>query len=173
MRERPVLPWWAGGLCLGAVLLFAVATVKPLGVSTEYVRAAGGVAEIVSPGVGQTNAYFREEKVVFGYAEWLILGVPVGAVVAALASGRLRRRTVPATWAQRFGASAPRRFAAAAGAGFLLLFGARLANGCTSGHILSGLSQLAVSSMLFFVAAFGVAVLTARGIHASRTQVHP
>jgi uncharacterized membrane protein YedE/YeeE len=33
--------------------------------------------------------------------------------------------------------------------GFYLIFGARLAGGCTSGHILSGGMQLALSSLLF------------------------
>ena len=69
-----------------------------------------------------------------------------------------------APWLTRFGASRGKRFAAAALGGFLILFGARLAGGCTSGHILSGVSQLAVSSLLFFVAAFGVAMLAARAL---------
>jgi len=33
--------------------------------------------------------------------------------------------------------------------GFLLIIGARLAGGCTSGHFMSGMSQLAISSMIF------------------------
>ena len=37
---------------------------------------------------------------------------------------------------------------AAAASGFLLLFGARIANGCTSGHGLSGMAQLSVGSMI-------------------------
>lgn len=38
--------------------------------------------------------------------------------------------------------------------GFILIFGARMAGGCTSGHILSGGMQLAVSSLVFAVFAF-------------------
>lgn len=63
------------------------------------------------------------------------------------------------------------RFAAAAAGGFLLLFGARLAGGCTSGHILSGVSQLAISSIVFFIAAFGSAVVTAKLLY-DRKEVH-
>lgn len=33
--------------------------------------------------------------------------------------------------------------------GFLLIFGARMAGGCTSGHVISGGMQLAVSSLVF------------------------
>jgi YeeE/YedE family (DUF395). len=34
---------------------------------------------------------------------------------------------------------------------FMVLFGARMANGCASGHILSGNIQMAVSSFLFLI----------------------
>ena len=46
--------------------------------------------------------------------------------------------------------------------GFLIAFGARLAGGCTSGHIISGITQLAVSGLLFGAAVFGSGMLTAR-----------
>jgi uncharacterized membrane protein YedE/YeeE len=167
--ERPVLSWPAGGLLLGSVLLFTVATVKPLGVSTQYVRAAGGLAEAVAPGTAERNAYFREEKVAFGYSEMLVLAIPLGAFLAAFFSGRLRREAVPEPWRSRFGPSRALRFTAAAAGGILLLFGARLAGGCTSGHILSGVSQLAVSSLLFLAAAFGTAALVSRALYAERT----
>ena len=161
-EDRPLVSWLSGGLPLAAVLLLTVATVKPLGVSTQYVRAVGGVCEAFSPGVAATNPYFKEEKVVFGYAEMLVLCIPVGAFLVAFSSGRLRWRDVPEPWLSRFGSARARRFAAAAAGGFLLLWGARLAGGCTSGHILSGVSQLAISSILFFIAAFGSAVATAK-----------
>ena len=162
MNDRPPIHWLAGGILLAAVLLFTVATVKPIGVSTQYVRAAGGLAELASPGAGSRNTYFREEKITFGYSEMLVLAIPLGGILAALATRRWKRRDVPEPWLTTFGPSRPLRFAAAFLGGFLLLFGARLAGGCTSGHILSGVSQLALSSILFFAAAFGSALAFAR-----------
>jgi uncharacterized membrane protein YedE/YeeE len=47
----------------------------------------------------------------------------------------------------------------------LLLFGARFGGGCTSGHMISGISQLAVSSMLFTAALFAGAMLTVRYLY--------
>jgi hypothetical protein len=176
VNHRPVLSWLAGGLLLAAVLLFSVFTVKPLGVSTQYVRAVGGAAALARPDIETENAYLQKTKVTFGYSEMLVLGIPIGALLAALATGRWRRRAVPEVWASRFGTSRGLRFAGAAAGGFLLLFGARLAGGCTSGHILSGVSQLAVSSILFACSAFGVAVLVARAIYTHATapeEVHP
>jgi uncharacterized membrane protein YedE/YeeE len=161
--RAPFLPWWAGGLALGGVLLAAVAMVKPLGVSTQYVRAVGGVCEWVSPGTGEANAYFKAERITFGYDEMVVLGVLPGAFLATILSRRLRRhRTAPEAWRARFGPSPTRRLLGAALGGALLLFGARLAGGCTSGHILSGVSQMAVSSLLFGGAAFGSGILMAR-----------
>jgi hypothetical protein len=47
--------------------------------------------------------------------------------------------------------------------GFVMLFGARWAGGCTSGHGLSGLGQLAASSIvvtvMFFIGGIAVARL--------------
>jgi uncharacterized membrane protein YedE/YeeE len=162
-RDAPALDWPAGGALLGGVLLLAVAVAQPLGVSTQYVRAVGGACELAAPGSGTGVPYFKAERIVFGYAEMVVLGVIPGALLAALATGRLgRAAAVPSTWRERFGASKGKRFLAAAAGGALLLFGARLAGGCTSGHILSGVSQMAVSSLLFAIAAFGGGVLFAR-----------
>jgi len=42
--------------------------------------------------------------------------------------------------------------------GFIVLYGARLAGGCTSGHMMSGMMQTAVSGYLFAAGAFAAAV---------------
>jgi uncharacterized protein len=46
--------------------------------------------------------------------------------------------------------------------GFLLIIGARLAGGCTSGHIISGGMQLALSSWIFAIFVFGAFLITGR-----------
>jgi uncharacterized membrane protein YedE/YeeE len=55
-----------------------------------------------------------------------------------------------------------RRYIDAFLGGALILFGARLAGGCTSGHIISGITQLSVSGLIFGAAVFGGGILTAR-----------
>ena len=42
--------------------------------------------------------------------------------------------------------------------GFIFLFGARLADGCTSGHMMSGIMQGSVSGFVFAIAVFVVAI---------------
>lgn len=165
MPERPLLHWLPGGLLLGGLLLVAVAFFQPLGVSTQYVRAVSGLGLLAAPAAVADNPYLQSEKIVFGYAEMVVIGIPLGALLVVLLSGRRQKQQVPEPWRTRFGDSRALRYAGAFAGGFFLLFGARMAGGCTSGHILSGVSQLALSSLLFFVAAFGTAVLVARATY--------
>ena len=53
-----------------------------------------------------------------------------------------------------------RRYMDAFLGGFLIIFGARVAGGCTSGHIISGMTQLALSGFLFAAAVFGAGIIT-------------
>jgi uncharacterized membrane protein YedE/YeeE len=48
----------------------------------------------------------------------------------------------------------PAGFVIVVGGGFLVGFGARYANGCTSGHAISGLANLQLSSLLAVVGFF-------------------
>ncbi|MDO5733581.1 MAG: YeeE/YedE thiosulfate transporter family protein [Eubacteriales bacterium] len=43
-------------------------------------------------------------------------------------------------------------------AGLLLIFGARLAGGCTSGHMMSGIMQSSISGYIFALVVFGLAI---------------
>ena len=45
--------------------------------------------------------------------------------------------------------------------GFLVLFGARMAGGCTTGHVLSGMAQLSIAGFLFAAAVFAGGIPTA------------
>ena len=69
---------------------------------------------------------------------------------------------MPALWRANFGDSAAKRYAVAFLGGFIVLYGARLAGGCTSGHMMSGMMQTAVSGYLFTGGAFAAAIITAR-----------
>lgn len=92
----------------------------------------------------------------------LVAGVFIGAYLSSKFSGDRGSPAsgVPALWQRRFGPSRAKRYAGAFFGGALLMFGARLAQGCTSGHGISGALQLAVSSWLF-VAMFVVSGIAA------------
>ena len=61
-------------------------------------------------------------------------------------------------WKLRIGDTSWKRFLVAFIGGFLVLIGARLAGGCTSGHMMSGMMQTSLSGYLFTLGAFVVAI---------------
>jgi uncharacterized membrane protein YedE/YeeE len=64
-------------------------------------------------------------------------------------------------WAERFGESVWLRMAVGFLGGGLMAFGARMADGCTSGHGISGAMQLSVGSWIALLGFFGGGVATA------------
>lgn len=170
-QEQPFLPWWAGGLGIGLILLIAVALVQPIGVSTQYVVLDGVLLHSVFPEVADQSPYLKQASKGWTLATYeflFVAGIPIGAFIAAAVTRRLTGRAVPSLWAQRFGPAPTKRLAWSFVGGFLLLFGARFGGGCTSGHMISGVSQLAISSVVFSIALFVSAILTARWLYAER-----
>ena len=87
----------------------------------------------------------------------------IGAAVSAWLRGGVGRdeRVIPSLWRANFGSSATKRMLAAFIGGFIVLYGARLAGGCTSGHMMSGMMQTALSGYIFALGAFMAAIPTA------------
>ncbi len=177
-----VMNWKSGGILLGLVFFAAVALVKPIGVSTQFVILNGILWDAVEPslvvespdsksGYASSNAYLDKSggKYAQSVAEPLNYSfVFVGALfLGAFISARLRggvgprESVMPEVWRANFGSSATKRFLAAFAAGFIVLYGARLAGGCTSGHMMSGIMQTAVSGYLFTAGAFLAGIPTA------------
>ena len=105
--------------------------------------------------------------------EWmLVLGVFVGALLSSRLSGDRTREAVPSLWERRFGPGAGKRLAVAFLGGAVMMLGARLAGGCTSGHAVSGNLQLAVSSLVFTLTFGVVGVLAARAIYGTEEPGH-
>jgi uncharacterized membrane protein YedE/YeeE len=96
-----------------------------------------------------------------GWYLMLLIGVFVGSYLSSWLSGDRTRVSVPPLWRWRFGDSAAKRFAAAFIGGAIMVLGARIAGGCTSGHGISGTLQLAVQSWSFILLAFAAAIATA------------
>jgi hypothetical protein len=97
--------------------------------------------------------------------DWLLMigaGMVIGGFLAALLRGGLNPRSVPRLWKSRFGPSRLKRFSAAFAGGFLLLFGARIAGGCTSGLVLSGVAQLAPAGFIFAFSIIASGIITAK-----------
>jgi uncharacterized membrane protein YedE/YeeE len=121
---------------------------------------------ILAPDAAATNRYYavRAQAGLEPKIDWylmLLVGVFIGALLSSRLSGDRSCISVPPLWRWRFGESTAKRFAAAFAGGALMVLGARIAGGCTSGHGISGTLQLAVQSWTFIVLAFSAAVATA------------
>lgn len=158
---------YAVGVGIGILSWFAFATVnKPIGITTSFENTAAMAERAAVPSFEERNSYYQtkatENKPPKVDWEWmLVIGVFFGSLLSSKLSGDRSKETVPALWAWRFGPSVTKRFAAAFFGGALMMFGARVAQGCTSGHGISGALQLALSSWIFLFLLFGSAALTA------------
>ena len=100
---------------------------------------------------------YNYSKLVFATVGWepfTDIGTLLGAfLVSIFVSRRFQAFNywVPRTWKKRFGPNELKRAIGVFSGSFLVLFGARMADGCASGHILSGDLQMAASSIEFFV----------------------
>lgn len=172
--------WRASGLALGLVFLLTIALVKPIGVSTQFVILDGIIWDIFSidvvvenssakSGYSSPNAYLNKsggkyaENIAnpLNYSFIFVLAMIAGGFIASrLQSSKERKEKMlaPAVWTECFGDSPGKRHLATFLGGVLVLFGARLAGGCTSGHMMSGMMQTSLSGYLFALGVFTVAV---------------
>ncbi|MDF1671385.1 MAG: YeeE/YedE thiosulfate transporter family protein [Roseovarius sp.] len=170
------LNWKTGGLLLGLVFFAAVLLVKPIGVSTQFVIFDAILGDIATPdlitqtedGYTSSNAYLAKSGGKYAknaanplnYSFVFVLAMMVGAFGSARLRGGVRadERKLPAIWYANYGDTPIKRYAVTFLGGFIVLYGARLAGGCTSGHMMSGMMQTAVSGYIFAAGAFAAAI---------------
>ena len=175
MNQEPVLSWKVAGVALGLLMILATAVAKPLGVSTAYVNTDAMVAHSTVPAAAESNEYLNKYGSKSGwkpdYGWMLVFGMFLGAVVSSVVTKRFGIRenaSLPKMWEDKFGTKPKKRWVHAFIGGVLLLFGARLAGGCTSGHMMSGISQLTIGSFIFGIAIFISGIITAHILYKGR-----
>jgi uncharacterized membrane protein YedE/YeeE len=171
---------YAVGAGIGVLSWITFATMdKALGTSTTMVRAAGAIERVIAPEHVDATPYLTkyvgtaaDPKAIFEWQFTLVVMLVVGAWLAARLSNTRRIEHVPDLWKWRFGGSKLIRYFAAFVGGTILLIGARLAGGCTSGHGISGGLQLALSSWVFIFAMFLSGIATAFSIYGKEGPEH-
>jgi uncharacterized membrane protein YedE/YeeE len=109
---------------------------------------------------------FQYSQIVFkgiGWEPFSDIGTLMGAFFSAIFLTRrftAFRNLIPPSWAERFGNNPAKRFLGSFGGSFLTVLGARMADGCAAGHILSGLLQMSFSGFEFAAAVFASMLLT-------------
>jgi uncharacterized membrane protein YedE/YeeE len=156
---KPFWPPLLAGVALGLVLLLTFfVTGHGLGASGFFMRVAAAIGVEVAPQAMAANPYLgpvAADRPLASWISWEILGLFLGALTASLWSGRFRLmvergHTLPPA----------QRLALALGGGILTGFGARLAQGCTSGLGLSGGATLGVAAFLFLIGFFAAGFAT-------------
>jgi len=158
-------PYVAGGLS-GLVIIGSVLwTGQFFGASTSFVRSAGMLGKVFSPERVAQLEYFIRYLPKFDWQLLFVIGIFLGSFVSAVWSGSFKWQGVPDMWAQRFGANPVKRGIVAFFGGIIAMYGARLADGCPSGHGLSGMIQLAVSGLIAIIFFFVGGIIMANIVY--------
>jgi hypothetical protein len=155
---------YLAGVLIGLLQIPAFLLIETaLGASSSYVTIGGLLVAYLDPGLARIDYVARHISA--APKNWwqvaLVAGIALGALLSMKLSGA-RRQPISPIWTRALGTPSPaRRYALAFGAGVLMLVGARIADGCTSGHGLSGVAQLAVGSTVAVAAMFAGGIATA------------
>lgn len=135
---HPVL----GGLLIGAGQLTSVLLVKkPVGVSTAY----EDIGNIIHDASHSKKIEAIPDSVVFTIG--MLFGSVLTMVKVPMTVGALNESPSPSPLLSMIG-------------GFVLVFGARIAGGCTSGHGISGMAGMGISSFITVALMFGAGIST-------------
>jgi uncharacterized membrane protein YedE/YeeE len=107
------------------------------------------------------NPYYQQFPPTIDWVWMLVMGVFIGAFLAAIIFGDFQLSWVPGLWQQQFGPAVTPRLLVALFGGVVMGLGSRWAGGCTSGHGISGTLQLAASSWLAAICFFVSGIVTA------------
>lgn len=158
--------WLYAGVALAVlnsvVMLTSVAN-RPLGASTTYPYLADLIA-----GATQ-NDYFTKIQVPGQWELLLLTGAFISGLVISVARKEFRLTLIHSNWQKYKGNSVQSRIIWSFIGGFILIVGARMAGGCTSGHVLSGGMQLSVSSLLFAIFVFAGLLITGKYFYNNRS----
>jgi len=140
---------------------------RGLGVTSAFEDTAALIERHMAPDITHINQYLqkREDKPKIDWETFLVLGLAVGSYITARASGETRQQSFASPWTKRFGSAPKTRWVGSFLGGALMMIGARMAKGCTSGHAITGTMQGAASSWVFTPLMFGSSILAARGIY--------
>jgi hypothetical protein len=108
------------------------------------------------------NDYFPKIQKPGHWELIFLFGAFLSALIISIVKKEFKLKLIYSNWEKYKGDSPIKRILWAFTAGFILIFGARMADGCTSGHILSGGMQLSVSSLTFAVFVFAGLLITGK-----------
>lgn len=152
---------YISGIGIGLLTLLTLKfSDNPVGASSAYATVAGMLGKLIAPVHTMKLEYYKENKPKLNWELVFVSSAVLGSFVSAWSGGEFTARMVPELWEKKFGAGSVNSYAISGFVGGMLMaFGARLAGGCTSGHGISGTSQLSVASWVTLISLFLSGVL--------------
>ncbi len=156
------LPWWMGGILMSGLLLLTFSVFgadRPIGAST-YVPYFADIVFNLDP---EKYSYLKEIETAGAWEGVMLLGALFGGFITSIfITKTFRISLIPSGWKKYKNNSVLSRLLWSFVSGFVMIIGARLAGGCTSGHFMSGMSQMAISSMIFGAVVLVSVIITGR-----------
>jgi uncharacterized membrane protein YedE/YeeE len=129
---------------------------RPIGASTFFPYVADTIFGVVD------NDYFKQITKSGSWEVPFMAGGLISGLIVSLLRKEFKIRMIHDNWERYKGNNYGKRVLWAFIGGFILILGARMAGGCTSGHVISGGMQLAASSLLFAMFVFAGLLLTGK-----------
>ncbi|MBN1251358.1 MAG: YeeE/YedE family protein [Bacteroidales bacterium] len=151
--------WITAGILLAvlnSIVFLKLGANRPIGASTSYPYLADLLTNTTN------NNYFVKIQTPGNWEMIFLFGAMIAALIISLIKKEFKFRLIYSNWQKQKGNSKIKRIIWAFFGGFILIFGARMAGGCTSGHIISGGMQIAVSSFVFAIFMFLALVVTGK-----------
>ncbi|MCG6186669.1 YeeE/YedE thiosulfate transporter family protein [Maribellus maritimus] len=158
-RPEKNMKWLLAGILLAllnTIVFSKGVSNRPIGASTTFPYVADWLSGFTS------NSYFEKIQVPGNWEVFFLLGALLSGLILSLIRGEFKIQLIHENWVKYKNNSVVSRAIWAFIGGFVLIFGARMAGGCTSGHVISGGMQLAISSLVFAVFVFAGLLITGR-----------
>lgn len=158
-RSGKNMKWLVAGIglaVLNAFVFLSFVSNRQIGASTTYPYVAGWLAGITQ------NTYFEAIQKSGSWEVVFLAGAFLSGLILSLLKREFKIQLIHDNWRNFKNNSRSSRIIWSLFGGFILIFGARMAGGCTSGHVISGGMQLAVSSLVFAGFVFAGLLITGR-----------
>ncbi len=159
LENKKSYNWLYAGIglaILNCIVFLTTVFDRVIGASTTYPYVGDLLAGLTN------NEYFASTEKPGHWELIFLAGSMLSGLVISLIRKDFKIQFIYSGWSKTEGDSKAKRIIWAFIGGFILLLGARMAGGCTSGHIISGGMQIAASSLLFGAFVFAGLLLTGK-----------
>jgi len=161
------IKWFISGIALAvlnAIIVLKSVSDRPIGASTSYPYTVDSALGITN------NDYFLKIQTPGQWELIFLSGAFVSGFLFSLIRNDFKFVLIYDNWKNLKGNSKVKRIIWSFIGGFMIITGARMSGGCTSGHILSGGMQLALSSFVFGLFVFVGLLVTGRFFYGEKMQ---